>query len=171
MVTPSVPATPAGRCGDARVSHNGDQRCRDASFRNARTRWGDGTPTYWDILSLIVGNAPLITRYHFGVDFPPLALVTARVSSQRSRAVLVTPSVPTTPVGRCGDDRASRNGGQRCRNASFWDAGTPLGGRRRDILASDSINPSPNVTTFGKALTPVTVRVSPQRPWAVVRTL
>ena len=140
MATSSVPATPAGRCGDARVSHNGDQRCRDASFWNAGTRWGDGTPTYWNIPSLIVGNAPLITRYHFGVDFPPLALVTARVVSQRSRAVLVTPSVPTTPAGRCGDDRASRNGGQRCRNALFWDAGTPLGGRRHDILALDSIN-------------------------------
>ena len=84
MATPSVPATPAGRCGDARVSHNGDQRCRDASFWNARTRWGDGTPTYCDIPSLIVGNAPLITRYHFGVDFPPPAPVTAKVSSQRS---------------------------------------------------------------------------------------
>ena len=111
---------------------------------------GTAPPPLLGYTSLIVGNAPLITRYHFGVDFPPPAPVTARVSSQRSRAVLVTPSVPTTPVGRCGDDRASRNGGQRCRNASFWDAGTPLGGRRHDILAADSINPSPNVTNLWK---------------------
>ena len=46
MATPSVPATPAGRCGDARVSRNGDQRCRDASFWNTGTRWGDSTPTF-----------------------------------------------------------------------------------------------------------------------------